>query len=71
MVIDIKHIENFEQGLNPQYPEKSHIPAKIVGYGEISSIFKIKAYNDWVFKRLPRKTRPRNTSKSTLIMWFI
>jgi uncharacterized protein DUF6206 len=53
MVIDIKHIENFEQGLNPQYPEKSLIPAKIVGYGEISSIFKIKAYNDLVFKRLP------------------
>jgi len=53
MSIDIAHIQSFETGLNPQYPEKSEIPATIVGYGEISSIFKIKPYNDWVFKRLP------------------
>jgi len=53
MIIDIEHIESFEQGLNPQYPEKSEIPATIVGYGEISSIFKIPPYQDWVFKRLP------------------
>lgn len=53
MVIDNKHIQTFEEGLNPQYPEKSEIPATIVGYGEISSIFKIQPYNGWVFKRLP------------------
>ncbi|MCF6213174.1 MAG: DUF6206 family protein [Flavobacteriaceae bacterium] len=53
MFIDILHIQKFEKGLNPQYPEKSEIPATIVGYGEISSIFKINPYNDWVFKRLP------------------
>jgi len=53
MVINNKHIQTFEEGLNPQYPEKSKIPAHIVGYGEISSIFKVKPYDDWVFKRLP------------------
>ena len=53
MPIDIKHIKVFERGLNPQHPERSDIPAQIVGYGEISSIFKIPPYNDWVFKRLP------------------
>ncbi len=53
MSVEIAHIQSFETGLNPQYPEKSEIPASIVGYGEISSIFKIKPYNDWVFKRLP------------------
>ncbi len=53
MKIDIKHIQEFENGLNPQYPEKSKIPAQIVGYGEISSIFKIQPYHGWVFKRLP------------------
>jgi len=53
MSIEVKHIQAFEQGLNPQYPEKSEIPATIVGYGEISSIFKIPPYDNWVFKRLP------------------
>lgn len=53
MFVDIKYIQAFENGLNPQYPEKSKIPAQIVGYGEISSIFKIPPYDDWVFKRLP------------------
>jgi len=53
MAIDSKYIQIFEEGLNPQYREKSKIPAHIVGYGEISSIFKIQPYADWVFKRLP------------------
>lgn len=53
MQINPSHIQDFELGLNPQYPEKSKIPANIVGFGEISSIFKINPYQDWVFKRLP------------------
>ncbi|MEN8123887.1 MAG: DUF6206 family protein [Bacteroidota bacterium] len=53
MPITEEFLQSFEQGLNPQFPEKSKIPAKIVGYGEISSIFKIDPYNKWVFKRLP------------------
>lgn len=53
MQINPTHIQDFELGLNPQYPEQSKIPANIVGYGEISSIFKINPYQNWVFKRLP------------------
>jgi len=53
MQINPTLIQDFECGLNPQYPEKSTIPATIVGFGEISSIFKINPYHDWVFKRLP------------------
>jgi hypothetical protein len=53
MQINPTLIQDFERGLNPQYPEKSTIPATIVGFGEISSIFKINPYHDWVFKRLP------------------
>ncbi len=53
MPITEDFLQSFEQGLNPQFPESSKIPAKIVGFGEISSIFKIDPYNEWVLKRLP------------------
>ena len=43
----------FEKGLNPQKPADSKIPARIVGYGEISAIFEIEADNIHVYKRLP------------------
>jgi hypothetical protein len=43
----------FEKGLNPQKPADSKIPARIVGYGEISAIFEIEADKHHVYKRLP------------------
>ncbi len=43
----------FEKGLNPQKPAESKIPARIVGYGEISAIFEIEADKNHVYKRLP------------------
>ena len=43
----------FEEGLNPQQPAESKIPARIVGYGEISAIFEIEADRNHVYKRLP------------------
>jgi hypothetical protein len=43
----------FEKGLNPQKPAESKIPARIVGYGEISAIFEIEADKHHVYKRLP------------------
>ena len=57
MPINEEFLQSFEQGLNPQFPKKSTIPAEIVGYGEISSIFKINPYNQWVIKRLPLFTK--------------
>jgi len=53
--IDIKLLKEFEEGLDTRYPEKSKIPAKIIGYGEISTVFVIGAspLNQYAFKRLP------------------
>ncbi len=46
-------LSEFEKGLNPQKPAASKIPARIVGYGEISAIFEIEADKHHVYKRLP------------------
>jgi len=41
--IDIDILKKFEEGLDPEHPERSRIPAHVLGYGEISTIFEIKA----------------------------
>ncbi len=46
-------LQDFEDGLNPQSPEKSKVKAEVKGYGEISSIFSVEGISDWIFKRLP------------------
>ncbi len=48
-------LETFERGLDPQHPERSKIPARVLGYGEISTVFEIQAegMRDLAFKRLP------------------
>lgn len=48
-------IQEFERGLDPQHPERSAIPARILGYGEISTVFEIdtEGLRDFAFKRLP------------------
>lgn len=53
--IDADLLNRFEHGLNPKAPEKSLIPARILGYGEISTIFEILMENQLglAFKRMP------------------
>lgn len=51
--IDTSDLTEFEKGLDISKIENSKIQAKIVGYGEISSIFKIKGFEGWIYKRLP------------------
>jgi hypothetical protein len=53
--IDSNHISKFEKGLNPLYPERSLIPAKIIGYGEMSTIFIIDTpgQESLAYKRMP------------------
>jgi hypothetical protein len=53
--IDTDLLNRFENGLNPKDPEKSLIPARILGYGEISTIFEILLENQQglAFKRMP------------------
>jgi len=51
--ISKEYLSEFEKGLDISEIEKSKIPAEIIGYGEISSIFKVKGYPGWIYKRLP------------------
>jgi hypothetical protein len=48
-------LQQFERGLEPQQPEQSAIPARVLGYGEISTVFEIQAegLRGLAFKRLP------------------
>jgi hypothetical protein len=40
--IDLDRLTEFENNLNPMAPEANAIPCKILGYGEISTVFEIK-----------------------------
>jgi len=53
--VNLDLLREFERGLDPQHPEHSKIPARILGYGEISTVFEIQAegMRDLAFKRLP------------------
>lgn len=51
--IDEKLLADFENSLNPAYPEQSGIPPKILGYGEISTTFAIPSMPGIAFKRMP------------------
>lgn len=53
--IDRDLLQKFEYGLNPQSPETSSIPALIIGYGEMSTIFAISVpgQESLAYKRLP------------------
>lgn len=51
----LEQLREFERGLDPQRPEQSKIPARVLGYGEISTVFEIDAegLRGLAFKRLP------------------
>ena len=51
--INTSYLTEFEKGLDISDADNSKIPAKIVGYGEISSIFKVQGFEGWIYKRLP------------------
>jgi hypothetical protein len=53
--VDIELLKQFENGLDPARPEKSRIPARVLGYGEISTIFEIDSPStrDLACKRMP------------------
>jgi len=46
-------LQKFEEGLEPTTLEKSKIPADVIGYGEISTVFQIHGDNQYAYKRLP------------------
>jgi len=53
MDIDSDLLERFEAGLDPQHLDRSAIPARLIGFGEISAIFQIDADRDRAYKRMP------------------
>lgn len=48
-------LKDFEEQLDPSKPEESPIPAKVLGYGEISTVFEIlhESQKDIAYKRMP------------------
>lgn len=60
-------LQDFERGLDPQHPERSRIPARILGYGEISTVIEIQneAMRGYAFKRLPLFYDPREVERYT------
>jgi hypothetical protein len=48
-------LRRFERGLDPQPPETSRVPARVLGYGEITTVLAIdvEGLRGLAFKRLP------------------
>lgn len=53
--IDVELLKEFERHLDPRHPEQSKIPAKVLGYGEISTVFEIgdECQRGLAYKRMP------------------
>lgn len=53
--IDKELLKRFEEGVDPAHPEKSIIPARILGYGEISTVFELghDGQDGIAYKRMP------------------
>ena len=52
MDIDIDLLQRFEAGLDPQHLERSEVPAELIGFGEISAIFRM-GDAPVAYKRMP------------------
>ena len=66
--VDEKLLEEFENQLDPAFPEKSGMPPAILGYGEISTTFSIARMPGIAFKRMPPFSGPEkmNAYKSAV-----
>ncbi|MDQ1331673.1 MAG: hypothetical protein QG578_1941 [Thermodesulfobacteriota bacterium] len=53
MNIDTDLLNRFEAGLDPQNLKNSSVPAVILGFGEISTVFQIGECADTAYKRMP------------------
>ena len=53
MDIDKDLLYRFENGLDPQNIKASSVPASVIGFGEISTIFQVGDNADVAFKRMP------------------
>ena len=53
MNIDLDILQRFEEGLDPQNLDRSAVPAALIGYGEISTIFEVEGIPGVALKRMP------------------
>jgi len=53
--MDLTFFQEFERGFNPRAPERSALPAHVLGYGEISTVLEISTDNmrHFACKRMP------------------
>lgn len=53
--IDRNLLMRFERGLDPRNPEENEVPTKVLGYGEMSTVFTIlgEGHGDLAYKRMP------------------
>ncbi|MBN1574049.1 MAG: hypothetical protein JW984_12710 [Deltaproteobacteria bacterium] len=53
--IDRDLLMRFERGLDPRNPEDNEVPTKVLGYGEMSTVFTItgEGQGDLAYKRMP------------------
>lgn len=49
----VEFLKEFEAGLNPRFPERSAIPARVLGYGEIGTTLEIAGHDGLACKRFP------------------
>jgi hypothetical protein len=67
--VNVELLNQFEKGLDPRFPEKSAVPARVLGYGEISTVLEIGAGSEreLAYKRLPMfKTEEEAESYTSL-----
>jgi hypothetical protein len=52
---DYALLKQFETGLDPRHPERGDVPARVIGYGEISTVLEIGAggRDNLAYKRVP------------------
>lgn len=54
ITVDSDFLRRFEAGLDPLHPERSVIPAQVLGYGEISTVIAMEGGDpNLVYKRMP------------------
>jgi hypothetical protein len=51
--IDLGLLEEFERSLDPRHPERGERPARVLGFGEISTVLEIEGLEGWACKRMP------------------
>ncbi|MFQ5981451.1 MAG: DUF6206 family protein [Candidatus Heimdallarchaeota archaeon] len=55
LTVDVELLREFEEHLNPAKPEESSISARVLGYGEMTTVFEIPdiSSEEIAFKRMP------------------